>query len=501
MTTSPNESNDILKDELTSNLDEKIRSIFLNESIYKDPRKSKFFSTLNIPSYLRDWLVKKYSTNDGEIDLETVKSFIKEKIPRKEDTQVIRDKLINKNEQVSILAKILVEIDITSGEALIYLPELGIPEKKYQSRIEKHIIDKYAMDNENELLSPEGCWGVVTLEWRLEKSHNKSKEEGRIVCTDFKPFKPYKIELDYYRDARNEFTIQEWIDVIIRAMDYNPDGFEQETQKMWMIARLLPFVENRINIIELAPKGTGKSYLYSQLSKYGWLISGGSISRSKLFYDMNRKKQGLFSKYDFVALDEIQTISFPNKNELQGALKGYLELGEYRVGDYRGIGNSGLILLGNIPEEFQNEYKAVFSKMPEIFKESALLDRFHGFIMGWELPRIKEGLKAKGWSFNVEYFTEVLHRLRDDIQYRAVVDDILEIPLNADTRDVEAIKRLCTGFLKILFPNVTNIMDIDKNEFEEYCLRPAMKMRGIIRYQLYLMDREYSEQIPKIKVK
>ncbi|ABR56168.1 ATP-dependent protease La [Methanococcus aeolicus Nankai-3] len=186
---------------------------------------------------------------------------------------------------------------------------------------------------------------------------------------------------------------------------------------------------------------------------------------------------------------------------MQGALKGYLESGEYRVGDYRGIGNAGLVLLGNIPKEFQNEYKNVFSTLPDIFKESALLDRFHGFIKGWELPRIKEGLKAEGWSFNVEYFTEVLHRLRDDIQYRAVVDDILEIPPNADTRDIEAIKRLCTGFLKILFPNVNKAEDIEREEFEKYCLKPAMKMREIIRYQLYLMDKEYSKQIPNIKVK
>lgn len=476
---------------------EKIKLVFPNESVYKDPQKSKFFSALNIPSYLRDWLIRKFSFDDGNIDLHSVKKFIEEKIPRKEHTQLIRERLINKQERVSILAKVIVEFDISTGEALITLPELGIPDRKHQARIETHILDQY----KEELLSLGGSWGVVTLEWRLEKISGKSKEEGRIVCVDFKPFKPYKIDLEYYKEARNEFSIDEWINVLLRAMDYNPDGFINERQKLWMIARLLPFVEKRVNLIELAPKGTGKSYVYSQLSKYGWLISGGSISRAKLFYDLSRRRQGLVSRYDFVVLDEIQTISFPDKDEMRGALKGYLETGEYRVGDQIGVGEAGIILLGNILYDYQSENEKVFATLPEVFQESALLDRFHGFIRGWELPRIKEGMKAKGWAFNVEYFTEVLHRLRDDIYYRAIVDEILQVPPNSDTRDVEAIKRLCTGFLKLLFPNVKSAEDISRRDFEKYCLKPAIEMRGFIRKQLHMMDKEYTPLLPEIITK
>jgi len=379
---------------------------------------------------------------------------------------------------------------------LIFLPELGIPDRKYQARIERHLLDKYR----DELLSSDGAWGVITLEWRMEKVAGKSKEEGRIVCVDFKPFKPYKVDLNYYINARKEFTIDEWIDVILRAMDYNPKFFDEE-QKLWIIARLLPFVEKRVNIIELAPKGTGKSYVYSQLSKYGWLISGGSISRAKLFYDLNKKRLGLVSRYDFIALDEIQTISFPDENEIRGALKSYLETGECRVGDQRVVGEAGFILLGNIPYEYQREDEMVFRTLPKVFQESALIDRFHGFIKGWELPRIREGMKAEGWAFNVEYFTEVLHRLRDELHYRLIVDSILDVPPNADTRDVEAIKRLCTGFLKLLFPHVHDVDDVSKDDFEKYCLKPAMIMRKFIRKQLHLMDKEYIPDIPSIRLK
>ena len=113
---------------------------------------------------------------------------------------------------------------------------------------------------------------------------------------------------------------------------------------MAMLSRLLPFVEKRINLIELAPKETGKSYVFAQISKYGWLVSGGSISRAKMFYDISKRTQGLVSRYDYVAFDEIQSIKFTDAMEMQGALKGYLESGEYRVGDSRGVGDAGLIL-------------------------------------------------------------------------------------------------------------------------------------------------------------
>ena len=266
-----------------------------------------------------------------------------------------------------------------------------------------------------------------------------------------------------------------------------------------MLSRLLPFVEKKINLIELAPKGTGKSYLFSQISKYGWLVSGGSVSRARLFYDISRRAVGLVSRYDYVALDEIQSISFPDEEEVRGALKGYLESGEYRVGDHQDVGQAGFVLLGNINESNMNENSNVFRELPKIFQESALVDRFHGFIKGWHIPRMRENMKAEGWGLNVEYFSEILHALRDDIRYRAVVDELLKVPKGADTRDTEAIKRLATGFLKLFFPHVLVLKEVKISDFEEYCLKPACKMRAIIRKQLHIMDLEYQENIPDIE--
>lgn len=205
------------------------------------------------------------------------------------------------------------------------------------------------------------------------------------------------------------------------------------------------------------------------------------------------------SRYDYVALDEIQSISFPDEEEVRGALKGYLESGEYRVGDYRGVGEAGFVLLGNISEDNMNENTNMFRELPAIFHESALIDRFHGFIKGWHVPRMRENMKAEGWGLNVEYFSEILHALRSEIRYRAVVDELLEVPKGADTRDTEAIKRLATGFLKLLFPHALSVNEIEINQFNEYCLNPARMMRATIRKQLHLMDAEYGDTLPEIK--
>ncbi|MEW6230164.1 MAG: BREX system Lon protease-like protein BrxL, partial [Bacillota bacterium] len=283
--------------------------------------------------------------------------------------------------------------------------------------------------------------------------------------------------------------------------DYNPAGFLDTSQKLSLLSRLLPFVEKRVNLIELAPKGTGKSYVMSQVSKRGWLVSGGSISRARLFYDVSRGIPGLVSRYDYVALDEVQTISFPDVDEIRGALKGYLESGEYRVGDHSGVGDAGLILMGNIPDEKMNEAANIFVELPNAFRESALIDRFHGFIRGWDIPRMRENMRAEGWALNVEYFSEVMHALRSDIAYPAVVDELLSVPKSADTRDTTAVRRISSGFLKLLFPHVTRPGHIDRDQFRAYCLRPALQMRGIIRRQLHLMDGEYHDAVPDIDVR
>lgn len=472
----------------------KLKSIFADMLVYKSAQRNKFFSALGIPSYLRDWLVMRFADEEGRINIEEVNEYVRQYIPRREQWELMKNEMSKEGNRVRFLCKLRVEMDVKTGEGLFSLPDLGFPGRKYEAMIADHVL----REKKEILLSSSETWGIVELEWRMEKILGR-QEEGRVFMVDFKPFRPYRVDLEFYQEARKEFNLEEWIDILLMAVDYNPVGFLSREEKLTMLSRLLPFVEKRLNLIELAPKGTGKSYIFSQLSKYGWLVSGGSISRARLFYDLSRRSTGLVSRYDYVALDEIQSISFPDEEEVRGALKGYLESGEYRVGDYRGVGEAGFVLLGNISEDNMNENTNMFRELPAIFHESALIDRFHGFIKGWHVPRMRENMKAEGWGLNVEYFSEILHALRNEIRYRAVVDELLEVPKGADTRDTEAIKRLATGFLKLLFPHALSVNEIETNQFNEYCLNPACLMRATIRKQLHLMDTEYADTLPEIK--
>jgi len=470
-----------------------LREYFDDMIVYKNLRKSNFFSALSLPSFLRDWLLKRFADDNGEFDIEELSEYIKRVIPKKDDWVSIKDRIIIDQEKVKFLAKISVDIDIKTSIVSFSLPDFGLTKK--QTIIEQHVWN----DCKDELIGGKETWGIVELGYRPYESNN---EPGKIKLAGFQTFCPYQIDIEYYKDVRKNFTTKEWIDILLGAIDYNADGYESEKEKIAMLTRLLPFIEKRLNLIELAPKGTGKSYLFGRVSKYGWLSSGGVMSRAKMFYDQTKKEQGLVCGNDFVALDEVQTISFTDVDEMRAALKGYMESGVFTVGNYEGTADSGVVLLGNIKEENMSEYENMLGELPKIFHESALIDRFHGFIKGWEIPRMHDDLKINGWALNSEYFSEIMHLLREDISYRAIVDELVIVPEKADTRDTEAVKRICTAYVKLLFPNIRNISEVDLVEFKKYCLRPAITMRSIIKNQLGILDIEFrGKNVPRFEIK
>ncbi len=460
--------------------EERLRNCFGNMLVYKSSKKPDFFTGKTMPSFIRDWLVMRFSDENGQVDNAKAAEYVRRTIPGKEQWNSLMLDMLHGNKAAKFLAKIKIEFDTKRRQALFSLPEFGVPAHKGDAVVDWDLLEKHR----DELLSASETWGIITLRCEFDESGKNSI----LKLIDFKPFCPYKIDLDYYVRARDFFTIEEWIDILLGAADYNAGGYRTSGEKLAMLKRLIPFVERRVNLIELAPKETGKSYLFSQISQYGWLVSGGSVSRAKMFYDIGKRVNGLVSRCDYVALDEIQSIKFTEPMEMLGALKGYLESGEYCVGDYRGAGDAGMILLGNIFTSQMDTSADMFSNLPPVFRDSALLDRFHGFIKGWDIPKMRENLKAEGWALNTEYFVEILHSMRAQTAYRAVVDKVLKLPPDAATRDTEAVKRLCTAFLKLLFPNATDVDRLNLDEFQEYCLEPALEMRGIIKKQLGIID-------------
>jgi ATP-dependent Lon protease len=478
-------------------LEDKIRDIFSEMVVLKNPKRTEFFSSLSLPSYMRDWLVMKFSDAKGNIDSDSVLRYIRQYIPGREDFEKIKYQMVN-GESVRFLARIRVSVNIKNGKTEFELSDFGGTKSGASGEVENDITQKW----QNALLCENENWGILELIWGRDYSNKQNK--GIIKLIGYTPFCPYTVDLNYYRDARKHFTIQEWIDVLITAVDYNPDGYDSETQKLYFLRRLLPFVERRVNLIELAPKGTGKSYIYQKISKRGWLMAGGTVSRAALIYDNAKKMGGLITRFDFVAFDEIQTMTFDQPSQIQTALKHYMEFGEIKGFDSQMSAEAGIVVLGNIDADKFNTSANMVEAINPIFRESATLDRFHGMIPGWEIPRMNQGLIANGWAINTEYFAEVLHELRDDLIYSSIVDECLLIPTKADQRDLTAIKRLCNAFVKLLFPHARSKADIEPDEFIKYCLEPAKDMRSVIKKQLCVVDpKEFNvpgkREIPNIQ--
>ena len=474
-------------------LQQKVRRYFSAMSIYKDPMATNsIFAGRNLPSFVKDYLLKRYlNVSTGEIDTLGLNAFLDKVIPANGGT--VKDDILA-GKEVTLLARFSIYIDLVKGEKQFAIPDYGI--KQREGIIPDYVYAKHP----GELVDGEK-WGIVKL-CLLPDDDNDKKNHVRMV--DFKPFKPYSsVDIEYLREARQHFTNEEWFDVLLSAMEYDPDGFTSMTQKMEFLTRLLIFIEPRLNVIELAPKGTGKSYVFGNLSKYGWLVSGGKVTRAKLFYDKQKQQNGIIKNHDFTVFDEIQTIIFQEPAEIQAALKAYLESGKTTIDNNEFTSECGLMLMGNIPLSANRLPISpnYFDSLPCNFKESALLDRFHTFIEGWKLPRVNDSMIFNGWTINVEYFSEIMHTMRIQNSYGLLFDELVEFEAKSDVRDSKAIKRIATAYMKLLFPHWQKVEDVDKDAFDLYCLQPAIYRRGIIKEQCHLIDSEFKARMPEVRVK
>lgn len=476
-------------------MNDKLKDCFAEMVVYKNLGEMSFLKTMKLPSFLRDWVLGKFEDEDGKFDVKELLEFIKTYMPRGEDWLRIKDRISKEYERVKLLTRVVIDIDIKTGIVSFALPDYGLTNK------ETIIEDAVWYRVKDELVKGNETWGVIELGYRPPDDSAKPKIPGKILLTDFTSFTPYNIDLDFYKDVRTEFDINEWIDMLLGAMDYNAGAYKDEHEKLTMLQRLLPFVEKNLNLIELAPKGTGKSYVFGNINKLGLLVDGGTVSRPKMFYDKARRMPGFIVGHDYVAIDEVKKVQFTDVSQMQSIFQGYMESGKCNVDGFSVISDAGVVFLGNIEQSNMDEYKNMLTELPSLFKESALVDRMHGFIKGWEIPLMQPDLKISGWALNTEYFCSILHLLRDDISYRAIVDSVVQVSEGAYERHVEAVKRLTTAYLKLFFPHWKSPEEVDERLFTGYCLRPAIKMRNIIQRQLAILDpdeyKKPTKQMPK----
>ena len=438
------------------------------------------FGARAIPVYVGEWIVSQFMdgdelTEDGRKEIvNTVSKFL----PQKADKNMILNRLMEQ-EEVRILDDFRVNVNLAQNTHDLSIPLLDVN----NGMVQKDIIDN------NPMLLKTGMWGLGSL--RYVPPDGEDVKKGQIWMVEFKAFQTPGVDLNYFRDSRKHFDIDEWIDLLVSSCQFNPD-MHRLSQKLLLLSRIIPLVEPRVNLTELAPKGTGKSFVFDNISRYAAVIPGGKLSAPALFFNSNTKQIGLIPRYDVVVVDEIQKIHTDASGEAMAALKMYLESGRYRraTGDL-GTAESGFVMLGNITLGSDRsplyESDGIFKELPAALQESAFIDRIHGLIEGWFMPRVSRNTPSRSLGFKGDFFSEVLHELRVDLKYADYVSQSLHLPQCEDMRDNKAISRLAEGFLKLLFPDLR----LSEDDFLSYCVNPAVRMRQQIRDELSKIDQEY----------
>ncbi len=457
--------------------EQKAHELFGEVCVNKGLVQEAGFGTRSIPAFVSEWIVTRH-TPEGILDegaRQRIRAFLNRHLPTRDQKEQLKAQL-QSGETLTILDQFSVTVDLQRNEFHLTIPCLD----ERRAGIERHITEQYP------LLFGSGVWGVGKLQY-YPPDH--VRKEGQIWLVDFRPMQNASLDLELYCENRAAFSLDEWRDLLIASMGYNPDSYTIP-QQMHLLTRLIPLVQERVNMIELAPKGTGKSFVFLNLSRYARLVSGGKVTAAALFYNNQSRQPGLLTHYDLVVFDEAQSISFNNPGEIIGVLKDYLESGSFARGGVQKVeANAGLMILANIPldENKRPRHENLFSELPEFLRETAFIDRIHGILPGWELPRIEQSFIATGLGFKADYFGDVLHHLRTRAGYEQIVQQQATITGTSDRRDIVAITRLAAGYCKLLFPHG----QIEDNDFNEYCLKPAIRLRQKVREQLAILDPEY----------
>jgi ATP-dependent Lon protease len=462
-------------------LNEKVSRVFGRLAIDKRRLPTSQLNKRNVPAYVAEWILDSLAPGEGVVtpgELSKVRAWADRFIPLPDEAKVIKNRLLN-GEVVKVLTPVEVEITLTrrvrERAALLKLLSLD------DVHIADGIVEEYP-----DLLK-QGMWGVAEL---------VDTQEG-IALASFKPMQA-SVNLEIFREKRSTFSLDEWRALLLTSMGYHPWAFE-ETEKTYLLCRLLPLVEKNLHLLELAPKGTGKSYLYENINPRVRLVSGGNISPAVLFVNNASGQWGLLARFAVVVLDEVQTLKFEKPQEIVGGLKGFLANGRLtRGGLYETASTCSLVMLANIV--LDNEQRPILSplvkELPEFLQETAFLDRLRGILPGWKVPKLSGESFAQGVGLKSDFFGDALLALREDVSADQYASRTISLKgKKRYKRNEDAVNMIASGLMKLQFPHG----HISAEEFEIYCVRPAVELRQLIWEQLYMLDSEYRQYDEEIQ--
>ncbi len=459
-----------------NDLDKKVNQWFPGLVVRKDLVKTVKGNAI-VPSYVLEYLLGQYCATDDEASIqtgiETVKEILRKHYVHRNEAGLVRSTIKEKG-HYKVIDKISVALNEKTDAYEATFANLGI---------KKVLIDSGTVKAHPKLLVS-GVWCIADIDYEF----TEDKSASPWILATLKPIQLSHFDYEGYIDARKQFTLDEWIDLLVQSIGLNPELLGRRS-KIIQLIRLIPFCERNYNLIELGPKGTGKSHIYSEFSPHGILISGGEVTVPKLFVNNSTGKIGLVGYWDVVAFDEFAGKKKKANKALVDIMKNYMANKSFSRGIETLGAEASMVFVGNTQHTvpYMLKHADLFDELPEQYHDSAFLDRIHFYIPGWEVDIIRGEMFSDGYGFVVDYLAEILRSLRDH-DYSDRYQEYFTLVSDISTRDRDGIHKTVSGLIKILYPHG----EASSEEIEEI-LKVAIEGRKRVKDQLMRIDTTYTD--------
>ncbi len=455
-----------IKEARSVDLDELMTTQFKGRVVRKDLTK-QLKEGANVPVYVLEYLLGMYcsATDDDLIEtgLGRVKKILTDNYVRPDEAEKVKSMIREKGTH-KVIDKVSVRLNQKKDVYEASLSNLGIKDAVIPANIIK----------DNEKLLTGGIWCIVTLSYFFEEGLKTSP----FSVVSLKAIQMPSMNMEEVYSARRSFSMEQWLDLLLRSIGMEPANFEQRA-KWHILARMIPFVENNYNVCELGPRGTGKSHVYKECSPNSLLVSGGQTTVANLFYNMSSRQVGLVGMWDVVAFDEVAGIRFKDKDGIQ-IMKDYMASGSFSRGRDSIEAKASMVFVGNINQSVETLVKTshLLAPFPPEMIDSAFFDRFHAYIPGWEIPKMRPEFFTDRFGLITDYLAEYMRDMRKQT-FSDAIDKFFKLGNNLNQRDVIGVRRTTSGLLKLLFPHG----EYDKEDVR-VCLTYALEVRRRVKEQL-----------------
>ena len=457
-------------------LDRKINQHFAGVVVRKDLVKVVKGNAI-VPSYVLEYLLGQYAASDDEATIQagigSVRQILADHYVHRNQSELVKS-TIRERGRHKVIDKVAVTLNDKDDVYEAEFANLGI----------KQVLVEPATVTAHQKLLVGGVWCICDIEY----FHSEDARVVPWILGSIKPIQLSNFDFDGYVAARREFTTDEWIDLLIQSIGFNPELFGRRA-KLIQLVRLIPFVERNYNLVELGPKGTGKSHIFSEFSPHGMLISGGEVTVPKLFVNNSNGRIGLVGYWDVVAFDEFAGKKKRVDRALVDIMKNYLANKSFSRGVETLGAEASMVFVGNTSHTvpYMLKHSDLFDELPESYHDSAFLDRLHHYIPGWEVETIRGEMFSEGYGFVVDYIAEVLKSMRNT-DYSDLYQQHFTLGSDISSRDRDAVHKTFSGLMKIVYPHG----EASTDEIEEL-LRLAVEGRKRVKDQILRIDSTMAE--------